>query len=62
MPEGVKRPSVGGEGETVKKARMETVVWEVEEPSEFRKEEELKNIGKDVDVFRVFTNVSSWTN
>ncbi len=58
MPEGVKRLSAGGETEAVKKPKVDTVVWEVEEPSEFRKKEELKNIGKDADTFRVFTDVS----
>ncbi len=57
MPEGIKRASTA-EKEAIKKPKVETVVWEVEEPSEFRKEDELKNIGKEVDTFRVFTNVS----
>ena len=56
MPEGTKRVSVGGEEEPAKRPK---VVWKVEDPSEFRRQEELENLGKDAENFRVFTNVSS---
>lgn len=55
MPEEIKRPSVGGEGAS----KLNTVVWAVEEPSEFRKEVELANLGKNVQEFRVFYDASN---
>ena len=54
MSEGTKRSSVGGEEEPAKRRK---VVWKVEDPSEFRRQEELENLGKAVGDFRVFTDV-----
>ena len=59
MSEGNKRSSTGGGEEAAKRHQKETVVWKVEEPSEFRKKAELENIGKDVENFRLFYDVSS---
>lgn len=64
MPEGTKRksePQTEGNGESeelAKRLKLNNVVWEVEDPSEFRKQDELKGIGKDVESFRVFTDES----
>ena len=42
--------------------QQQKVAWEVEDPSEFRKQEELDNIGKDVENFRLFYDVSNLTD
>ncbi len=60
MSEGInKRTCTEGGEEADKRHQKESVLWKVEEPSEFRKKSELENIGKDVQNFRLFYDVSS---
>ena len=62
---GKRPPEADNAATAIKKPKLEdgsdqqqTVVWEMEDPSEFRKQEELENMGKDVENFRAFYDVS----